>query len=374
MIKTFTELVKIYSPSKKEGKIAKVLVKKLKNLGCKVYVDNAGKKIGGETGNIIAKFPGTVKSKPLLLVAHMDTVEPCKNIKPIIKKDRITSDGKTILGADCKASIATILEILQTLKETKTPHPPMEVLLSVCEETGLLGSKNLDYSKVKSKYGLLLDNCFTDTVCMQCAGRYSIDIKVKGVPVHAALEPEKGISALEVAAKLINSIKIGRIDKQTVCNLAVIEGGTTTNVLTPEVKIKGETRSLNMGKLKKQIKNIKSVCRRIEKASSKKVDGKTIKAKIKVKFDKSYIPLDISKNTPIFKELLKSARKQNIKLKTLAITAGCDANILYEKAGIAAPVIDCGARKIHSTKEYLDLKEFFKCTRLVYDTVVNFKT
>ena len=95
---TFLELVKIDSESFNEKNIQEVLASKLKALGCTVYVDNAGKKYNTNAkGNVIGFLPGTVKSKPIVLSSHMDTVTPGKSVKPVVKKDRITSDGTTIL-------------------------------------------------------------------------------------------------------------------------------------------------------------------------------------------------------------------------------------------------------------------------------------
>lgn len=145
---TFLELVKIDSESFNEKNIQEVLASKLKALGCTVYVDNAGKKYNTNAkGNVIGFLPGTVKSKPIVLSSHMDTVTPGKSVKPVVKKDRITSDGTTILGADDKAGLAIILEVLQTLKEQKPPHPPVEAVFTLTEENGMQGAKNLDYKK-----------------------------------------------------------------------------------------------------------------------------------------------------------------------------------------------------------------------------------
>ena len=63
LIDEFIELVKIDSPSSKEGKVAKVLVEKLEAIGCEVCIDNAGEKVGGETGNVIAKLKEIEKVK-----------------------------------------------------------------------------------------------------------------------------------------------------------------------------------------------------------------------------------------------------------------------------------------------------------------------
>lgn len=81
----------------------------------------------------------------------MDTVKPGKGIKPIIKDGVIYSDGTTILGGDDKGGIAAIVEALRVIKENNIDHANIEVVFTIAEETGLLGAKNLDYSKISAK-------------------------------------------------------------------------------------------------------------------------------------------------------------------------------------------------------------------------------
>ena len=95
LAKTFTDLVRIDSVAKKEGAIAKALCDMLKSLGAEVLVDNAGEKIGSDTGNIIAKFKGTEKgAPPLLLNAHIDTVKP-GDVVALIEAMKVFNDLKT---------------------------------------------------------------------------------------------------------------------------------------------------------------------------------------------------------------------------------------------------------------------------------------
>ena len=107
LVETFVELARIDSESFFEKDIQQFLAAKLKELGCKVQVDNAGKKYNTTAqGNVIGLLPGTIKSASIVLSSHMDTVVPGKGVKPVVKKDKITSDGTTVLGADDKAGIA----------------------------------------------------------------------------------------------------------------------------------------------------------------------------------------------------------------------------------------------------------------------------
>ncbi|NNK85841.1 MAG: M20/M25/M40 family metallo-hydrolase, partial [Desulfobacterales bacterium] len=137
---TFKYLVEIDSVSREEEKFAKEIKKILQSMGAKTFVDNAGKKTGSNTGNLVAKFKGNVPALPLLINAHMDTVEPGRGIKAVLKNDMFTSDGSTILGADDKSSIAVILESLRVLQENELPYGPIDLVLTICEEIGLLGA------------------------------------------------------------------------------------------------------------------------------------------------------------------------------------------------------------------------------------------
>ena len=112
-------------------------------------------------GNLICKVPAKGSSAdPLLLAAHADTVKPGQGIEPVIEGDVIRSAGNTILGADDKAGIVEILEAVRTA----TKHPPLEIVITREEEIGLVGAKNLDYTKITAKRGLLLDSDVLDVV------------------------------------------------------------------------------------------------------------------------------------------------------------------------------------------------------------------
>src|SRR5215210_8068720 len=105
-VRTFLELVAIDSPSGEEDAIAVELEQRLRALGLEVAQDAAG--------NVLARRGGA--GEPLLLSAHMDTVEPGRGIIPVWDgPDIIRSDGTTILGADNKAGCAVIFEVIRSV-------------------------------------------------------------------------------------------------------------------------------------------------------------------------------------------------------------------------------------------------------------------
>lgn len=366
-------MVKIDSESFEEKEMVAWAEKAFKKLGCKVIVDNAGKGTKSNAkGNVIAKFPGTIKSLPMLLSCHLDTVSPGKGIKPIIKKDRIASDGTTIIGADCKGGIAIIMEILKILKENKLPHPPLEILLTIAEEAGMYGAKNLNKKDIKAKEGMILDSTYSDTVTIKAPSSYEFEVKIIGVAAHAGVCPENGISAIEVAAKAINMMKLGRIDKETTANMGVIEGGKAINIVTPEVLIKGEARSHSAAKLKKQAKHIEDCFKKAVAQSGKKVGGKKIIAKLIFKKDEKYPDMKIPATAQIVKTIVKSGKQVGVKVKPYVGGGGCDGNVLFHK-GIYTPNLGFGEMNAHTVNAYLDFKHWYQATKIALATILNYK-
>ncbi len=133
LVNAFCELVKIDSPSDEEEDVARHLTDRLVGLGFSVARDAHGNVIASEDGD-----------NPLMLSAHMDTVDPGRSIKPQVDGDIIRSDGSTILGGDCKAGVAAIFEALESAKEDGTPRRPVQVVLTRGEEIGLVGAAHLD--------------------------------------------------------------------------------------------------------------------------------------------------------------------------------------------------------------------------------------
>lgn len=372
LLDTFLKLVTIDSESFSEAAMQKYLAEELKKLGCTVYVDKAGKKIGSNAqGNIIASLKGSRAGKPFLLSAHMDTVRPGKGIKPQVKGGCVTSDGTTILASDDKAGVAIALEVLRVLKEKKPDCVSVQVLFTLNEENGMGGAKNLDYSKVKGRDGLILDNESVNELLVQGPEVCDFNVTIEGVAAHAGICPEKGISALEVAAKALSMMKLGRIDKDTVCNFGVICGGEVTNIVTPVVTLKGEARSLYPQKLQKQVKHMKDCFDKAAKAFTKRVDGKTIKPVIKIQTPQRYGALSVPKNAPAVKLIVASAKKFGVKMKLVSSGGGCDANEMCQH-GLVMPNVGVGCQQCHTTKEYLDLKEFYQAAAIVLDVVLSY--
>ena len=199
MIQQFMEMVRIDSESGNEENMMKYLKTEFEKIGAEAVLD--------AYGNLVAKLPAKqcIKTKPILLSCHADTVKPGVGIEPVIENGVIRSRGDTILGADDKAGIAEMLEALHTCEV----RPNIEVAISRQEEVGLLGVKNLDFNLLKARKGFLLDNDTLDTIVIGGPSYFAIDVNIQGKSAHAGMEPEKGINAILAASRAIGRISNG---------------------------------------------------------------------------------------------------------------------------------------------------------------------
>ena len=132
-----------------EANIAAAVSDALKKAGVPasaIRFDDANKRIPlpTETGNLIVDLPGTRPEPHLLFSTHLDTVPLCAGAKPRREGDRIVSDGTTALGGDARTGVALLVVVAETLIKHKLPHPPITLLFTVREESGLHGARELN--------------------------------------------------------------------------------------------------------------------------------------------------------------------------------------------------------------------------------------
>ena len=367
LAETFKLLVEIDSVSREEGKFAKEIKKVLESMGATTFVDSAGEKTGSDTGNLVAKFKGNVSAPPLLINAHMDTVEPGKGIKAILKNGIFTSDGSTILGADDKSSIAVILETLRVLKEDELQYGPIDLVLTICEEIGLLGAKHFDSSLIDAKFGYALDATDVDGIIVRAPAANRLEFRIHGKDSHAGAAPEKGINAILLASKAIAGLEIGRIDKETTCNIGIIEGGIATNIVPNLVTVKGEVRSHDKDKLTKVTDDIVSSFKDVVE-SFRKTDSKEDLPSLEVSIEKDFSNTDIPEDHHVVALAVQAGKNLGRKIVCKTTGGGADANIFFE-TGIIAGVLGTGMRDMHTVREHVKLEDMVKATELLIEII-----
>ena len=363
------DLLRLDSHSREEKPVADYLIRALQALGAEVRVDDAGEKVDGNVGNVVARFPGTApQAAPLLLSAHMDVVPPGRSVKPVREAHRIASDGSTILGGDDKSGLAIITEVLRTLNDHDIPHGPLEIAFTICEEIGLLGAKHLDYASLQSKDAIVLDSASASHLVTAAPSADRFVFTVHGLEAHAGTSPEEGISAVRIAAEAIAAMPLGRIDAETTSNVVIAESSPATNVVPNLCVVRGEARSLRDERLDEVMSQIRRAFQDAAAAATVTRNGGVQRGWIEERCDRDYHSMQISDDAPVVQLVLSAARAVGVSVATIAIGGGSDANV-YNRRGIQSVNLGTGMRDIHTVNEWIDLRDFYQSAEIVLQCV-----
>jgi tripeptide aminopeptidase len=242
---TFEALCRIASPTGRERACADRVADELRAIGLEVDEDGAGPKAGSDAGNLLARIPGR-GSGWLMLCAHLDTVPPNGPVEPVFREGGWENAGAGILGADNKAAVAALVELARILQASPQPPPVgVELLFTVCEETGLHGAKAFDVGSLRSPFGYVFDHASPlGEIIMASPTLQQVTAEIRGQAAHAGLCPEAGRSAIVAASRALGEMPLGRIDAGTTANVGRIEGGTAVNVVPERCRLVGEVRGL----------------------------------------------------------------------------------------------------------------------------------
>ena len=363
---TFTKLCGISSPSRREGKISAYLKEAFAALGADaVYEDGSAVHTGSQSGNLIVRFEGTAPGREgFFLSCHMDTVEPAEGVEVVRTGDIFTSRGDTILGGDDKTGIAAVLEVLTILREKRLPHPTIEVIITTCEEVGLLGAKHLDYDRLHTRYGYALDSTGNNHVVIGAPAANKFKVEIKGLAAHAGLCPEAGINALSLAVAALSTLTVGRLDSESTCNFGVIQGGVATNIVPERVLLKGEVRSHDPAKLERYTGEILAA---FEKAVAEWVPSAISgEQRPSVSFDivDDYPCLRLAEDAPVVTRISRAAAACGKELRFTIAGGGSDANI-FNGRGLPTAIVATGMDKVHTVDERADLADLVNLAELL---------
>jgi len=362
VIDSFCEMVSIQSISKFEGDYHKYLIDIFENLGCNVHEDNTKEKTNLGGNNLVITLEGDKYIEPIFFSCHTDTVDANEKIRPIIKNDIIYSLGDTILAADNKAGIAALIEAIIQIKESKLPHGTIEIVLSPGEEIGLIGSKAFDVSNLKSHYGFVLDSAGkVGAITLASPTLVKMNIEITGKSAHAGLEPEKGVSAIMIAANAMSQIPTGRLDSQTTINFGTIHGGSSTNVVAQKCVVELEIRSISHEIYMKKVQEIRKV---FEMNAAKNGGRVLVNSEV---LCKGY---EFNKEDEVVKKAMKAICQIERQPKFEIHGGGSDANSFNEK-GKEVINLSIGYEKIHTSDEYIPIEEIEATVKLILALVQN---
>jgi len=357
VVARFFRYVKCSSQSGDEREMCDLIARELQALGGHVEKDELEPISQSNGYNVFAKFTGDLNLEPILLCAHLDTVSHNGTIIPEIDGDRIVSKGDTILGADDKSGVAAIIQAVNDLKGNGKSNRPFEVLFTVGEEIGLVGSSGFTYTKVKSRSAVVFDSSEDfGSIINQSPSAVIINFQVIGVSAHAAIRPEEGINALKVAADLISQMELGRVDEFSTVNVANFKAQGKTNVVSDLATFEVEVRSFDEGQLKKIMTNICNDACRIANQAGAKLTYSTKKVLTQFLLPETH---------PLVEEISRYMKAMGLNIRIVKTYGGSDTNNINLN-GIPAINVSTGMKKSHSNDEYIMISDLERTTQIVY--------
>lgn len=307
-----------------------------------------------EYGNLIASVDGKACSRdePVFFAAHADTVKPGVGIVPVIVDGVVRPESDTILGSDDKAGIAELVEAMRQA----TRRPPMEIVVTREEELGFRGARQVDVKKLRGRMGFVLDGGQdVDTVITGGPSHMYIDVDVVGRAAHAGVEPERGISAIEVAARALNILRLGRVDDETTLNFGTIQGGEIRNGVPERVSLAGESRSMDHEKCLRQGELV---------SQAFELAAKAMGARAVVRTEVSYKASDLGADSKPVQHACEAIRRSSLDPKCKRARAGTEAAVYNEK-GLAVAVLSQGVRNVHSKGEHIYVSDMEKAVEVL---------
>jgi len=357
LLNTFLSYAQIGSESTHEGAVAARIAEDLRAAGCQVSVDESGARTGSETGNLYCTLPGNAPGEPILLAAHMDTVEPAKGKKAVFHDDgTVTSDGTTVLGADDLAGVTAIYEAVRHITEAGAPHSPIEILISTGEELYCKGANAFDYSQVQAKEAYVLDLSGAIGAAAYAAPTLvSFKAEIQGKAAHAGFHPEDGINSIQAAARAVAQLPQGHMAESTTANIGKIGGGSGTNIVSESCLVEGEIRSLNH-------ETAMELLATYQKTFQQEADA--IGAKL-VWEEKLNIHAYETPLTGVAAKHYESAVAKEGLTAAFEKTFGGSDNNVFAQHGIEGLVIATSMNQVHSCAEYTKIPEIAQVARIV---------
>jgi tripeptide aminopeptidase len=346
LLNTFLDLARIDGISGHERGVAEAVQARLTALGVSNGLDRADENFGGDCGNLLARLPGTVPAPAILLCAHMDTILPTQGLSVVVDGERVSTDKTTILGADDRAGIAMILEILQVLIEGRLDHGPIDVLFSVAEEAGMHGAKAVDISALDATMGFVFDSsALCGKFVVEAPAAMAFRTLVRGRAAHAAVSPEKGIHAIQIAARAIARLPLGRHGLTGMLNVGTICGGTAINVVPDAVEVLGETRSADPVALDAQVRLVNEAFERAAIDAGGRAETTWIR---------KYGGFELDPAAPVVSAAIRGIRAAGSEPEQIRYPGGSDANVLNDR-GIPTVNLGIGTDNVHSTRESMPI-------------------
>lgn len=341
-----------------------------------IHFDRANEQIPlpTQTGNLIVTLPGTMRAPCRLFLTHLDTVPLCAGAKPVRRGNRIVAAGETALGGDNRTGVACLVSLAVALQQYKLPHPPLTLLFTVREESGLWGARYVETSSLGDPgEAYNVDGRSPAELSVGATGAERWEVDIHGRAAHAGVHPEQGISATMVAAIALAEIhqkgwfgKVTRNGRSGTSNIGVFgspdgrSAGDATNVVTDAVRLRGESRSHDSS----FCREITAAYRDAFRAAAGHVrDDRGRTARVKFRARREYYPFRLKPTLPVVRRAVSAVEGLGMQPILKIGNGGLDANWLV-RHGIPTVTFGAGQNGIHAVGEYVDIADYLAGCRL----------
>ena len=359
----FLELLALPSPPGEERAVADRVRGYLDALGIESTEDDAGPRIGGNTGNVVARLPASAGAQgtPIFLCAHLDTVPPTAAIEPVVEDGVVRNAQPTILGADNKAAVVVMLEAVRRVVSEGRPHAGIDLVFTPKEETGLEGAKQLDLERVDAPVGFVYDHAGPlGEIVAAAPASTSVDALFTGRAAHAGMHPEEGRSAVYAAARAISDLRLGRIDAETTANVGRVDGGTARNIVPESCTLVAEARSRDEAKLRDLVR---------EMVESLTYAAALAECEVEITLEDEYDAYRFRPDDLVYRIAASALRACGFDPRGIDAGGAADANV-FNGAGRPCVTLANGMARIHSAEEHIavaDLEAMVDVTLALID-------
>jgi tripeptide aminopeptidase len=343
LVEIFLDLVRIDGLSGREGGVADYVRIFLCGLGLEPREDGAGAATGGETGNLVCRVGS---GGDIILLSHMDTARPTRDVVPVVSGGRITSDGSTILGADNRAGVAVLLFAAEQVARAGTAAD-FTLGFTIREEDDLAGSRLIELPD-GVRMGITFDSSLRPgNVIREAFGAMRFQVRIGGRAAHSGLAPERGVSAIRIASEIVAGLGLGRLDAQTTANVGRISGGSALNVVPEQAGFEGEVRSLDETRIVSWIESLRA-------ATESACDSHGAEGTVECAWD--FRPFRVPQDSEVFARTRSAIQRAGLEAAASTSAGGSDANSLNAR-GLPTLNLGIGAENPHANDEFIRIED-----------------
>jgi tripeptide aminopeptidase len=348
-----------------------------------------------EHGYVLGTVPGTVADAPVIaLIAHVDTTPdaPGAGVEPIVHlawsgqpivlpgdprqvldpaelpelaervgHDLVTSDGRTLLGADDKAGVAAIMTAVRRLLAEERPRATVRVVFTVDEEIGH-GTDHLDLDLVGASAGYTLDGSGLGELEVESFSAYQAKVLITGVGTHPGSAKGRMVNAVKLAAELVASLPQGELSPETTEGREGFLHPTRISAHAADATVWLLVRDHDDAKLESHVAVLRGL---VEELASREP-----RARVELQLEEQYRNMGrrLRERPEVVRMAEEAIRRAGVEPVHTIIRGGTDGARLTER-GLPTPNIFTGGQQYHSVREWASLQDMSAAAATVVELV-----